>query len=152
MSFLSCAWLWMYLAAFLFLLELLAPGFVIFFIGLSAATVGLLRFAMGASLPLAGQLAAFSVFTVLYLVFLRRWLKPLFSGKVIAQSNGFDSGLVGRCGRITEAVCPPHSGRVLVGDAEWTAVSNVPLASGTDVKVIAQNNLTLDVEALVPEA
>ena len=61
----SCAWLWLYVGAFLMLAELLLPGFVIFFFGLSAATVGLLRFALGDTFTLTWQLAAFSAFTIL---------------------------------------------------------------------------------------
>lgn len=148
MNFLSCAWLWMYAAAFLVLLELLAPGFVIFFFGLSAATVGVLRFAFGEALTTTWQLAAFSAFSILYLVFLRRWLKNLFTGKVETAADGFESGFTGRFGKITAAVVPPQTGRVMVGDAEWTAASAEPLAEGADVKVVAQNNLTLTVEAV----
>ena len=48
----SCSWLWLYAGAFLMLLELLAPGFVIFFFGLSAATVGLCRAAFGEAFTL----------------------------------------------------------------------------------------------------
>ena len=52
----SCAWLWLYFGAFLMLMELLAPGFVVFFFGLSASTVGLCRFAMGESFTLTDSL------------------------------------------------------------------------------------------------
>ena len=76
----SCAWLWLYFGAFLMVMELLAAGFVVFVFGLSAATVGLCRFAMGESFTLTWQLAAFSAFSILYLVVLRRWLKRLFTG------------------------------------------------------------------------
>jgi membrane protein implicated in regulation of membrane protease activity len=147
MSFLSCPWLWLYCAAFLILLELFAPGFVIFFFGLSAATVGLLRFIFGETLTLTWQLTAFSAFSVIYLVFLRRWCRRLFAGKIASSAEeGFDSGLVGRCGRVVEPVAPPSTGRVLVGDSEWTAASDRALAAGSEVKIVAQTNLTLTVE------
>ena len=35
----SCGWLWLYAGVGLMLAELLAPGFVVFFFGLSAASV-----------------------------------------------------------------------------------------------------------------
>ena len=44
--------LWLYFGAFLVLAELLAPGFVIFFFGLPAATVGLLWFVFGEAFDL----------------------------------------------------------------------------------------------------
>ena len=40
MSMFSCGWLWLYAGAILMLMEILAPGFVIFFFGLAAATAG----------------------------------------------------------------------------------------------------------------
>ena len=55
---LTCAWLWIYAGAALMLLELVAPGFVLCFFGLSAATVGVLRFAFGEAFTPTWQLAA----------------------------------------------------------------------------------------------
>ena len=148
MNFLSCPWLWMYAGAILMLLELLAPGFVIFFFGLSAATVGLCRFAFGDAFDLTWQLAAFSAFSIVYLVFLRQWMKKVFSGTVETSRADFQNDNIGRIGKVTVAVNPPIAGRVLVGDAEWNAVSEAPLAVGADVRVVAQDNLTMKVEAL----
>lgn len=148
MNFLSCPWLWMYAGAILMLLELLAPGFVIFFFGLSAATVGLCRFAFGDAFDLTWQLAAFSAFSIVYLVFLRQRMKKVFSGTVETSRADFQNDNVGRIGKVTVAVNPPLAGRVLVGDAEWNAVSEAPLAVGADVRVVAQDNLTMKVEAL----
>ena len=142
----SCGWLWLYLGAFLMAAELAAPGFVIFFFGLSAATVGLLRFALGDSFSLIWQLAAFSFFSIVYLVLLRRWVKSVFSGDSTKSDFGNDS--VGRIGKTTEAICPPKPGRILLGDAQWNAVADVPIAVGADVKVVSQENLTMKVEAI----
>ncbi len=144
----SCAWIWMYIGAFLMLAELMMPGFVIFFFGLSAATVGLLRFALGDTLTMTWQLAAFSAFSILYLAVLRRLLKKLFSGDMETSSLAFRQELVGRIGRVVEAVNPPTAGRVIIGDAEWNAVSDGPLEVGANVKVVAQENLTVRVEKI----
>ena len=148
MNFLSCPWIWMYLGAILMLLELLAPGFVIFFFGLSASTVGICRFAFGEAFDLTWQLAAFSLFSIVYLVFLRRWMKKVFYGAVETSRADFQNENIGRQGKVTVAVNPPLAGRVLVGDAEWNAVSEAPLAVGAAVRVVAQDNLTMKVAAL----
>ncbi len=145
---LNCAWLWIYAGAILMLLELVSPGFVIFFFGLSAATVGLCRFALGDLFTTTWQLAAFSAFSILYLIFLRRWMTNLFSGKSERAAVDFDNESVGRLGSITEEIKPPLTGRVMIGDAEWTAAADVPLAVGTNVKVVSQTNLTMKVEAV----
>ena len=138
----------MYLGAILMLMELMAPGFVIFFFGLSAATVGLFRFAFGDAFDLTWQLAAFSAFSILYLVFLRRWVQKVFTGKVVAEGADFENENVSRIGKVTEAINPPLPGRVMLGDAEWTAEADVAIPTGSDVRVVSQNNLTVKVVVL----
>ena len=144
----SCAWLWLYFGAFLMLMELLAPGFIIFFFGLSAGTVGLLRFAFGKAFGMTWQLAAFSAFSILYLVVLRRWLKKTFLGGKVETKTDFDNEHIGRVGKVTETIQPPLAGRVEIGDAEWTAVADMPVPAGAAVKVVSQNNLTMKVEVV----
>ena len=148
MNFLSCPWIWMYAGALLMLLELMAPGFVIFFFGLSAATVGICRFALGDAFDLTWQFAAFSAFSIIYLVFLRRWMKRVFSGTVETSRADFQNENVGRIGKVTVAVNPPLAGRVLVGDAEWNAVAETSLPVGANVRVVAQDNLTMKVASV----
>jgi len=146
MDFLSPVWLWMYAGAFLMLAELASPGFVVFFFGLAAATVSLLKWAFP-SLPLWGQLAAFSVLSILYLLVLRKYLKKVFTGDK-QESPSIDNEYIGRVGRVVEVVRPDVPGRILLGDAEWTAKAATRLEPGTEVRVVAQENLTLAVEPI----
>jgi len=149
MNFLSAGWIWLYIGGFLMLAELMAPGFVVFFFGLAAATVGLLMLVLPESfhLGLAWQLALFSFFSILYLVTLRRYVKSVFLGD--ADDAGTLSGeYVGRLGRVVEQIRPEAPGRVLVGDAEWSAASDRMIDAGIEVKVVAQKNLTLTVVPL----
>lgn len=145
---LSCAWLWVYLGAFLMLMELLSPGFVIFFFGLSAMTVGVCRFAFGEAFTLTGQLAAFSIFAILYLFFLRRWMKRIFCGETGTSRENFNMESVGRAGKVTQAIRPPLAGRVLIGDAEWSAVADEPIDVDVPVKVVGQSNITMRVKEI----
>lgn len=138
----------MYIGAFLMLAELLLPGFVIFFFGLSAATVAMLRFMFGDSFSLMWQLAAFSFFAILYLALLRRLMKKIFAGNMETSPMEFGQESVGRIGRVVEAIEPPKTGRVEIGDAEWTASADAPIAAGVDAKVVAQDNLTMRVKPL----
>ena len=142
----SCAWLWIYAGAALMLLELVAPGFVLCFFGLSAATVGVLKFAFGDVFTPTGQLAAFSVFSVLYILILRRYLKRIFVGGKVETNTDFDNESVGRVGRLTVSIQPPLTGRVMLGDSEWTAEAERPIEAGANVRVVAQQNLTMKVE------
>ena len=142
---LSCAWLWIYAGAALMLLELFAPGFILCFFGLSAATVGVLRFVFGEAFDLTWQLAAFSVFSVLYIALLRRYLQKVFVGGKVETKTDFDNESVGRIGQVTAAINPPLAGRVMLGDAEWTVESDAAIEVGANVKVVAQANLTMKV-------
>ena len=146
MDFLSPIWLWMYAGAFLMLAELASPGFVVFFFGLAAATVSLLKWAFP-SLPLWGQLAAFSILSILYLLVLRKYLKSIFTGEK-DESPSIKNEYVGRVGRVVEVIRPEVPGRILLGDAEWTAQSVTRLDPGAEVRVVAQENLTLRVEPI----
>ena len=143
---LSCAWLWIYVGAALMLLELIVPGFILCFFGLSAATVGALWFAFGEAFTLTWQLAAFSAFSVIYIFVLRRLLKRVFVGTTIETKTDFVNDRVGSVGTLTSAITPPLTGRVMLGDAEWTAAADRPIAAGANVRVVAQQNLTMKVE------
>ena len=149
MDFLSNGWIWMYAGAGLMLVEILTPGFVMFFFGLSAATVGLLVLLLPEpfSPSLMWQFALFSLFSLVYLVTLRRYVKNVFlgdNGKGGALSDEF----VGRLGETITALSPGVPGRIVLGDAEWDAVSATPIAAGARVRVVSRRNLTLTVEAV----
>ena len=145
---LSCGWLWIYAGLALMLLELVTPGFVFFFFGLAAATVGALRLALGEAFATTWQLAAFSVLSVLYIAVLRRALTKVFVGGKVETKTDFDNESVGRVGTVTVRIAPPLTGRVMIGDAEWTAAADSPIEVGENVKVVAQSNLTMKVEKL----
>lgn len=144
----SCGWLWLYFGAFLMFAELLAPGFVLFFFGLSAATVGACRLLIGEAFSTSWQLATFSVFSLVYLLLLRRWMKGLFSGFTSTSVTKFGHESAGRIGKVVKAIDPPIKGRVLIGDAEWDAIADTAIGEGVDVRVIESENLTMRVEAV----
>ena len=145
MNFTAAPWIWLYVGAFLMLAEILAPGFVIFFFGLAAATVGLLLFAFDFSATV--QAALFSVLSIAYLVGLRRVVKSVFMGETAASPVAMGE-CVGRVGKVVEAIRPEVPGRILLGDAEWSASAPERLEPGTEVRVVAQHNLTLEVVKL----
>ena len=146
MDFLAAKWIWLYIGAFMMLAEIMAPGFVIFFFGLAAATIGLLLFILPSSfeLSLTWQLALFSFFSILYLVTLRRYAKSVFMGDT-DDSRALDTEYAGRFAKVTETIRPGVPGRVMLGDAEWAALSEEQLDPGSEVTVIGRENLTLKV-------
>ena len=144
MNFTAAAWIWLYIGAFLMLAEIVSPGFVIFFFGLGAATVAVCKWAIP-SLSLAWQLALFSITSIFYLLVLRRYMKKLFMGDA-ENSPGLASEFVGRVGKVIETIRPEVPGRIELGEVEWKASASERLEPGTEVKVVAQDNLTMRVE------
>ena len=146
MNFLSPNWLWLYAGAFLMLAELTAPGFVIFFFGLAAATLGVVMSCLPDALQpsLTMQLALFSALSILYLVTLRRYAKKTFLGDSAAAGHVEDE-YVGRFAKVTETIKPGIPGRIMLGDAEWSATAAELLEPGTEVKVVSRENLTMAV-------
>ena len=142
----NCAWLWLYIGVACMLLEIMMPGFVIFFFGLAAATVGLIKFAFFESFTLTAQFAAFSILSIIYITLLRRWLKNIFLGETVETAGTLAGEFIGRTGKITVAIKPPASGRVEIGDAEWQAVADSEIGEGALVKVVSQQNITMKVE------
>lgn len=149
MDFLGAGWIWLYIGAGLMLAEILTPGFVMFFFGLSAATVGVLVLFLPDTfhLTMMWQLALFSFFSLVYLVTLRRYVKNVFLGDN-GTSRALTDEFTGRLGEVTKDLTPDLPGRVVVGDAEWDATAAVPIVAGTRVKVLSRRNLTLTVEAV----
>lgn len=138
-------WIWLYVGSALMILELISPGFVIFFFGLAAATTGVLTMFAGGAFTMMWQLLAFAGFSIVYLVFLRRAVKKVFSGSVEKSASNFEDDFPGKIAVVTEAINPPLSGRVMLGDAEWTAVADSPIEKNVNVRVIVRDNLTLKV-------
>ena len=119
MTFSPLFWGWLTLGALLMLAEIASPGFVIFFFGLAAATVALVV-AFVPDLSATWQMALVSAFSIAYLLGLRRLVKGVFLGD--SEKNGAPGEeFAGRLGRVTETIRPGVPGRVMVGDAEWTA-------------------------------
>ena len=139
-------WIWLYIGSALMILELISPGFVIFFFGLAAATTGVVTRFSGDGFTTAWQVLTFAGLSIVYLVFLRRGVKKLFSGTVETSASNFEDDFPGKIAVVTEDINPPRSGRVLLGDAEWTAVADSPIEKGVNARIVLRDNLTLKVE------
>jgi membrane protein implicated in regulation of membrane protease activity len=139
-------WIWLYIGAALMILELISPGFVVFFFGLAAATTGVLIMFMGDAFTMMWQVLTFAGLSIVYLVFLRRVVKKVFSGTVETSASNFEDDFPGKIAVVTEDINTPLSGRVMLGDSEWTAVADTSIEKGVNVRVVVRDNLTLKVE------
>ena len=71
-------------------------------------------------------------------------MKSVFTGDVSSR-QGLKDEMIGRPAQVIEEITPGKFGRILVGDAEWSASSDVAIAAGSSVTVVGRENLTLKV-------
>ncbi len=134
--------LWLVGGVVLLILEVLAPGFFLMFLGVAALATGLftLLFGLG-SVP---QLALFALYALIAVLGGRRFYAN--------RAPSADPLLNDRAGRlvgkevVVVARVDNHGGRVRVGDGDWSARGG-PAAVGERVKITGVDGNCLTVEA-----
>lgn len=138
--------IWAIVAVVCLILELMAGDlFIICF------SFGAVAAAIVAGLGLNGyfQLAAFSVFTLVCLFWVRPFAKRyLHKGEDSRVSNA--DALMGRQGRVVETVKADSFGRVQIDGDIWKAVTKAgaDIPEGTNVKVVGRESTIITVETL----
>ena len=143
--FLQNMWqVWAIIAVICLILELSSGDFFIicFSIGAVFAVIGA---AIG--LNVYWQLFLFAVFSLLSVAFVRPVaLRYLHKNEPNKPSNA--DALLGRTGRVTEAIKPGSNGYVQIDGDLWRAVSSTEITIGTSVRVIGRESTIITVEAL----
>lgn len=141
--------LWFLIGILFFVIELVLPGFIIFFFGLGAwcTALGLFCFA----LSLTSQLAVFLVTSLMALLVLRTWLRSIFFGTATEEEDSINMSPVMTTGVITEDILPPARGRVQYGGSYWIAEAEEKISAGTVVKIVQQQDLLVTVKPLKTE-
>ena len=147
---LHSGWIWAIGGLLLLIAEMIAPGFFLIFIGIAAIATGV--FTVLFDLGLAPQLALFVVYTGLAVLIGKRWYAQPDAGDQEHSLNDPSRRMIGRTVVVVEAV-DSHSGRVRVGDGEWSARGG-PAAAGERVRVtgVDGNCLTVEAEPTLPPA
>lgn len=140
-------WHWWVLALLLLILEVFAPGVVFLWIGLAAATVGLL-FYLVPSLDWQSQLLAFAVLGLASVALGRWWLSrhPIQSDE--PQLNRRGEQYVGRVFTLDEPITN-GVGKVRVDDTTWK-IEGPDLPAGEKIRVTAVDGVVLRVERASP--
>jgi len=143
-------WLWLIGGVLLLILEVIAPGFFLVFIGAAAMATGL--FTVLFDLGTASQLALFALYSVIAVLVGRRFYANRTSDSADPLLNDRAARLVGRTVTVVEPV-DDHSGRVRVGDSDWSARGG-PAAAGERVRItgIDGNCLKVEAERTLPPA
>lgn len=125
--------------------EFAISGLVVIFFGLAALLVGSLKY-LGLLSDLTWELTLFAVFSVLLLVFVRRYLADKLMGRESRRTAIEDSaGLVGHRALVADAFAD-NIGIVLHRGARWQAQSHHALSKGQMVRIVEHDGLWLTVE------
>lgn len=143
-------WLWLIGGVLLLILEVIAPGFFLVFIGAAAMATGLFTLLFG--LGTASQLALFALYAVIAVMAGRKFYANRTADSTDPLLNDRAGRLVGKSVTVVAAV-DEHSGRVRVGDSEWSARGG-PAQVGERVRItgVDGNCLTVEAERSLPPA
>jgi len=139
-------WLWLIGGVLLLIAEVIAPGFFLVFIGAAAMATGLFTLLFG--LGTVPELALFALYALLAVMVGRRFYSNRASDSADPLLNDRGRRLVGKVVTVVVAV-DEHSGRVRVGDGDWSARGG-PAAVGERVRITGVDGNCLNVEAIRP--
>jgi inner membrane protein len=135
---------WFILGMGLFLLELIMPGFIIFFFGLGAWVTALICLIGHPGINL--QIVIFAITSTLLLIGLRKIIQDKFLNSKRTRSDDVEDEFTGK-----EAVAKNDFGRLKQGKVEfkgtyWSAESASEVKEGQRVVIIQKDSFKLIVE------
>jgi membrane protein implicated in regulation of membrane protease activity len=137
------SWLWMIGGVILLIAEIMAPGVFLVWIGIAAIVTGL--FALLFGIGIAGQLGLFALYAVLAVLVGKRFYAVREVEHSGPRLNHPSERLIGRRVFVVQPV-DEDSGRVRVGDSEWSARGG-PAQPGERVRITGVEGNCLIVEA-----
>ena len=134
-------WVWMILAAMLFVLELISPGIFFMWFGVAAAITGLIVFRYDMSWQ--WQLVSFAVLSLMTVLLANRYLRqnPLESERPLLNERAVQ--LVGQSFELLDPIVDGR-GSIKTGDTIWR-VEGPELPVGARIKVVGADGTLLKV-------
>lgn len=142
-------WVWGAFGLILLSLELAIGTLEIFWFGLAAICVAIAMW-LFPNMPQATQFIMFALISLSALTFWRLYYKKNETHSRVGQAQGQE---IGRVGTVIAICGPNQSGKIrfvqgLMGDREWSAVSNEVINEGTEAEVVAVEGNALRVKAI----
>lgn len=136
--------IWFIIGLVLFLLELVLPGFVIFFFGVGAWITALLCLIANPGINL--QVVVFAVSSVLSLLALRKMIQKKFFYSNNDLSERVEDEFTGKEAVAVTDMAPAKQGKVDFKGTTWQAESESAIRSGQVVIIKKKENFKLIVE------
>ena len=143
--FLQNMWqIWAVIAIICLILELSSGDFFIICFSIGAV-FAIISAVLG--LNVYWQIFIFAIFSLLSVIFVRPVaLRYLHKNEPNKPTNA--DALIGRTGRVTEAISVGGNGYVQIDGDLWKAVSNANIPVGTTVRVIGRESTIITVETM----
>ena len=135
---------WFILGLSFFLMELIIPGFFIFFFGLGAWITALICLLADPSINL--QIIIFAITSVLSLIELRRIIQKKFFYSRDNKSDEVEDEFTGKEGLAVSDFGAMQTGKVEFKGTTWTAESTSEITKGQRVVIINKESFKLIVE------
>lgn len=135
---------WFIIGLALFLLELVMPGFVIFFFGVGAWVTALLCLIANPGINL--QAIVFGATSILSLVLLRKMIQKRFFYSKEELSKEVEDEFSGREGIALTELIPGKTGKVEFKGTQWKAESDFKVTEGQKVIIKKKDSFKLIVE------
>lgn len=136
---------WLIAGSVLIFLELIVPGGIVAFLGLSALVVGGLLF-YGVLESLFAALITWFIISIVFIFGLRSFFMQYYSGDAKVDNVDEDADLVGAVVEVVEIIHPYKEGRVRFRDTTWVARSEEEIAVGTRARILKREGSTLVVQ------
>ncbi len=138
-------WHWLILAVTLIILEIFISGFVLFWLGLAAAIVGIILAAFP-GMNWETQLVIFSIFSVLSIILWFKYGKNRGAESDRPTLNKRGEQYVGRTFTLNEPIID-GIGKIKVDDSSWR-IAGDDAEIGEKIKVVGIESTTLKVEKI----
>ncbi len=134
--------MWLIMGVICFVLELMLPGFILFFFGLGSWVAALSCWLFPVSLNM--QLAIFIVSSLVSLFLLRRFIQKRFRGDESIEDEGV-SVAIGERALVLEDILPPQEGKISYAGTQWRARAEEAIEKGSTVFITGQNGAVMEV-------
>jgi membrane protein implicated in regulation of membrane protease activity len=135
---------WFAIGLVCLLMELVIPGFFIFFFGVGAWTTAIVCFFGAPSINV--QIIIFLTVSIISLLAFRKMLYKKFLFPENEKSERIEDEFIGKEAVAITDFDSDNKGKVEFKGTSWKAEANVPIRTGQTVKIIDKYSITLKVE------
>ncbi len=142
MTLTTAGLMWLIMGGICFVLEMILPGFVLFFFGLGSWITALSCWLFPVSLNT--QLSVFLISSLVSLFSLRRFIQNRFRGDESIEEEGV-SVAIGEKALVLEDIIPPQEGKISYAGTQWRARAGAAIEKGNTVFIVGQKGAVMEV-------